>query len=84
MLTYYNDNDDGFHKDAKIPDDKKVLSFEVVNPYPGQRVSIKYYCVNNYMDDEVIKEEVLSGDMLKYDVEVSLFDLCYIEISPAI
>lgn len=82
MITYYNDNDDGFHKELSVPCHKKELVFNIINPYHDRKLKIKYYLTDEQYDDKLINECFVNENMFCLKLDISLFSSYYIEFIP--
>ena len=81
MITYFNDNDDGFHKDLPVPELKKNVCLDIKNPFPGKRVSAKVYATDQNTDGAIVKEEFFSSDSFKLYLSMPIFTTYYIEFN---
>ena len=81
MITYYNDNDDGFHEDLPVPELKKNICLDIKNPFPGKRVSAKVYATDQNTDGTIVKEEFFSSDNFKLYLSMPIFTTYYIEFN---
>ena len=83
MLTYFDENDDGFHKDMPISDKEKEVCIEIKNPTASKKFRIEYYVTDEEHSNELIKEEILDADTAQIKLNMSIFALYYIKIVPA-
>ena len=83
MITYFNDNDDGFHEDMPIAEPKKVVCLDIVNPFPGKDVKVQYFVLDEEHSNELIKEGTYTGDAFKLNLELPLYSTYYIKLIQA-
>lgn len=83
MLTYFNDNDDGYHKDLPLAETKKTISLDITNAFPGNAVKVEYYLTDETHNNELVKEEQYSQDQFTLSFEVPLYSTYYINIKKA-
>lgn len=81
MITYFNDNDDAYHTDLPVPEDKKEVCLEIKNPFPGKKISAKVYATDKHTDGSIVKEELFSSDEFKLYLNMPLFTTYYIEFT---
>ncbi|MBQ4518028.1 MAG: hypothetical protein II997_05540 [Clostridia bacterium] len=83
MLTYFHDNDDGFHEDMPLAEPKKDVCLDIVNPFPGKDVKVQYFVLDEEHSNELVKEETCAGDSFKLNLELPLYSTYYIKLIQA-
>lgn len=81
MLTYFNDNDDGWHKDLPVAEPQKEINLSFINPFPGKTVKATVYLTDADKTFEAVREEYFTSEKFGLILNAKLYDTYFIEFT---
>lgn len=79
IITYFNDNDDGYYADEQIPDKEKEVVLEFNNLFEGDDLKAEVYLLDEENDNALVDEFVMESGNRTMNVKISLFSNCFIK-----
>lgn len=80
VITYFDDNDDGYYSEEKVADKKKTVSLELENLFVGDKLNISMCLLDEDNDNTLVNELVLDKDTRILEFDIGLYSSYYIKI----
>ena len=81
IVTYFNDNDDGFYDGQKIADREKEISLEFRNLFIGEKIKVQIYLTDEEKDNALVKEMIMDEEKRTLNLKIGLYCSFFIKIT---